>query len=116
MPGMNQLRKFSEDVTNLGNEVVRRQEKHETIPRVAFPENASEADDSEEFVFGLPEQSDTQTSATDSEGGDTAAGAGNNSSNQSEPEIDIDALLREARGESSQNADTDNAADSAIPD
>ena len=115
MPGMNQLKKFSEDVTNLGNEVVRRQEKHETIPRVAFPENASEADDSDEFVFGLPEQSDTQTTASDSEGG-AAAGAENDSSNQSEPEIDIDALLREARGESSQNAETDNAADSAVPD
>ena len=54
MPGMKQLKKFSDDITQLGNELIRRQEKGQTFPRVNFPAGISDADDSDDFVFGLP--------------------------------------------------------------
>jgi hypothetical protein len=62
MPGLNQLRKFAQDIDALGNEVNRRIEKSETLPVVELPTNISEEDDSEEFLFGLPEQQNTNAS------------------------------------------------------
>ena len=62
MPGLKQLKKFAQDIDALGNEANRRVEKSETLPIVDFPTNISEADDSEEFIFGLPEQSDSNAS------------------------------------------------------
>ena len=56
MPGLNQLKKFAHDIDILGNEVQRRTEKEETIPKVDFPADISDADDSDEFLLGLPEQ------------------------------------------------------------
>ena len=66
MPGLNQLKKFSEDVANLGNEISIRKERGEQPVQVALPVNISEADDSDDFVFGLPgTESDDQTSGDD---------------------------------------------------
>ena len=58
MPGLKQLQRFANDIDQLGNESSRRAEKNETLPKLEFPTNISEADDSEEFIFGLPIQKD----------------------------------------------------------
>ena len=56
MPGLDQLKQFSEDVANLGNELTIREEKGEPVVRVPFPVDISEEDDSDDFVFGMPLQ------------------------------------------------------------
>lgn len=115
MPGMKQLKKFSDDITQLGKELIRRQEKGETFPRVDFPAGISDADDSDDFVFGLP----LTTPAPGGEGGAEGAPASSDSADADssvddifasvasdsssgdgeEQEFDIEALLAEARGE-----------------
>lgn len=54
MPGLSQLKKFSEDIANLGNELTIREEKGESIIQVPLPTGISEEDDSEDFVLGMP--------------------------------------------------------------
>ena len=54
MPGLNQLKKFSEDVKNLGKELDIRKERGEVVSSVPLPEHISEADDSQDFVLGMP--------------------------------------------------------------
>jgi thioredoxin-like negative regulator of GroEL len=134
MPGMKQLKKFSDDITQLGNELIRRQEKGETLPRVNFPAGISDADDSDDFVFGLPiagqqpaggASGDAGEAGADASGGDSssissddilasAGGADGASASNTEEEFDIAALLAEARGEN-KNAGADQAP-SAMPD
>ena len=124
MPGMKQLKKFSDDITQLGNELIRRQEKGETFPRVNFPEGISDADDSDDFLFGLPvanqqgggSSSGNAGGAGDSAGAPAAGGgaddgespsaddiiasvSGSGNAGGEEEEFDIAALLAEARGE-----------------
>ncbi len=60
MPGINQLKKFSNDVTALGNETQIRQQKGETMPSIPMPENIPDKDDSYDFEFGLPEDDEGQ--------------------------------------------------------
>ena len=118
MPGMKQLKKFSDDITQLGNELIRRQEKGETLPRVNFPAGISDADDSDDFVFGLPiagqqpsggASGEAGEAGAEAAGGDSSsissddilAGGGSDgaSASNTEEEFDIAALLAEARGE-----------------
>lgn len=54
MPGLNQLKKFTSDIRNIGNEIKIRSERGEPIEQISLPSNISEADDSEDFIFGLP--------------------------------------------------------------
>ena len=62
MPGLNQLKKFSEDVKNLGKELDIRKERGEVVSSVPLPEHISEADDSQDFVLGMPlERGDVPT-------------------------------------------------------
>ena len=94
MPGLNQLKKFSADILQMGHEPERRRIKGEGLPRVTFPENASEADDSSQFLLGLPQEGDF-----------TAESAAATTSEDADEEIDIDALLANALGDQSpQNA------------
>ncbi|MBQ7881771.1 MAG: hypothetical protein IJ312_03565 [Treponema sp.] len=65
MPGLNQLRKFSNDIKNLGDEVKIRAQRGEKPAVVPLPEGISEADDSEDFVLGLPENNLEENSQTD---------------------------------------------------
>ena len=125
MPGMKQLKKFSDDITQLGNELVRRQEKGETLPRVNFPAGISDADDSDDFVFGLPVAGQQPSGGGSAEAGEAGAevsdgdspslssadilasgGADGASASDTEEEFDIAALLAEARGEN-KNAGAD---------
>ena len=128
MPGMKQLKKFSDDITQLGKELIRRQEKGETFPRVDFPAGISDADDSDDFVFGLP-ISNQHPSGGSSGGGESssssgadagddsssvadilAGASGGSDSGEEEQEFDIEALLAEARGETPKQADNASAA------
>ena len=54
MPGLQQLRQFSEDVKNLGDEVNVRAQRGERPNEVPLPQGISEADDSQDFLLGLP--------------------------------------------------------------
>lgn len=112
MPGLNQLKKFSADILKMGNEPERRRIKGEALPRVTFPANASEADDSNQFLLGLPQEGDVMADSADMPAGSEA-----------EEEIDIDALLANALGEQAAKAEAaapepaipEAAADSTIP-
>ena len=57
MPGLKQLEKFSADMLNLGNEKKIRAEQGEKPVVVPLPEGISEADDSDDFINGLPSDS-----------------------------------------------------------
>jgi len=54
MPGLNQLKNFVENLHSLGNEASVRSARGETLHTLPFPENATEADDKEDFLYGLP--------------------------------------------------------------
>ena len=94
MPGLSQLKKFAEEVEALGNEVKRREEKNEYLPKVPFPENASDVDDSDEFIFGLPEKKDD---ANENQNIDSSS---DNIENIDSP-IDIDEILAQGKEDSS---------------
>lgn len=105
MPGLNQLKKFSADILQMGKEPERRRIKGEALPRVIFPENASEADDSSQFVLGLPQEGDF-----------TSETAGATSSGDDDEEIDIDALLANALGEQAAGGAAVPADDAPAPE
>ena len=56
MPGLQQLKKFTETMRSLGNEEEIRSQKGEPIVSIPLPQNIPEADDSDDFKFGLPSQ------------------------------------------------------------
>ena len=66
MPGLNQLKQFVSDIKNVGDEVKIRTQRGEKPAVVPLPEGISEADDSEDFVLGLPEPA-AEEIAADSE-------------------------------------------------
>ncbi|MBP3367199.1 MAG: hypothetical protein J6K96_09495 [Treponema sp.] len=54
MPGLKQLQQFNSDILNLGDEVKIRAARGEKPVTIAIPKDASQADDSEDFIGGLP--------------------------------------------------------------
>lgn len=70
MPGLNQLKAFSLKVKDLGDEINIRAQRGEKPADLPFPEGISEADDSEDFVLGLPE---TKTDNDNASSDDSAA-------------------------------------------
>ncbi|WP_191017843.1 periplasmic flagellar collar protein FlcA [Treponema zioleckii] len=62
MPGLNQLRKFSNDIQKLGDEAKIRAKRGEIQPVVPFPQGISEDDDSDDFIVGIPEPKETDSS------------------------------------------------------
>ncbi|MCR5605889.1 MAG: tetratricopeptide repeat protein [Treponema sp.] len=63
MPGLNQLKQFSKDVLNLGNEEKVRAAMGEKPVIVPLPQGISEADDSQDFIDGMPENKDASNAA-----------------------------------------------------
>ncbi len=63
MPGLNQLKKFSDDVKDLGDESKIRLQRGEKPVVIPLPEGISEEDDSEDFVLGLPDQNNASENA-----------------------------------------------------
>ena len=97
MPGLNQLKKFAHDIDILGNEVQRRTEKEETIPKVDFPADISDADDSDEFLLGLPEQN--KESDSDANNGENLDLSSNPVLDEEIDNIDVEKLLAEVANE-----------------
>ena len=58
MPGLKQLTQFSEDMRAVGDEEKIRALRGEKVIPVALPQGISEADDSDDFIIGLPETKD----------------------------------------------------------
>jgi len=56
MPGLNQLKQFSEDIREVGDEVKIRAQRGERVPIIPLPQGISEADDSNDFIIGLPDK------------------------------------------------------------
>ncbi|WP_294428180.1 tetratricopeptide repeat protein [uncultured Treponema sp.] len=56
MPGLNQLKQFSEDIRELGDETRIRSLRGEKPVSVPLPEGISEDDDSDDFIIGIPEK------------------------------------------------------------
>jgi len=54
MPGLKQLKQFSQDVTALGNESSIRAERGEPFVTVPIPSDVPDIDDSDDFLLGLP--------------------------------------------------------------
>ena len=55
MPGLNQLKQFSDDIRSLGDEVKIRAQRGERPASVPLPKGISEADDSDDFIIGIPD-------------------------------------------------------------
>ena len=60
MPGLDQLKQFNSDVLALGSETEKRASRGEQIVRVPIPRTVKAIDDSEDFVFGMPEPEEGQ--------------------------------------------------------
>lgn len=56
MPGLKQLKKFTSDIQNIGDEVKIRSKRGEKVAKIPLPEGISEEDDSKDFILGLPEE------------------------------------------------------------
>lgn len=56
MPGYSQLKKLSETVLKLGNEIKLRAERGERAIPVLIPDTIEDIDDSQDFVLGMPEK------------------------------------------------------------
>ena len=55
MPGLSQLKKFSQNLLSIGDEVIIRSSRGEKPVRVKIPKDIVDTDDSEEFMLGMPE-------------------------------------------------------------
>ncbi|MDY2844074.1 MAG: tetratricopeptide repeat protein, partial [Treponema sp.] len=64
---LNQLKKFSEDIKDVGDETKIRAKRGEKSPKVPFPANISEDDDSDAFLLGMPDIHPEVKSDDDSE-------------------------------------------------
>ena len=105
MPGLNQLKKFTNDMLNIGDEVKIRAQRGEKPAVVPLPEGISEEDDSEDFVLGLPDSS--KDSQSDSASTDDILSAPDSSEQDSDTSdsFDLDSLLN------SQNTTADSMPD-----
>ena len=108
MPGLNQLKKFASDMRNVGDEVKIRAQRGEKPAVVSLPEGISEADDSEDFVLGLPEKMDAAPedaeSAVDSgeEKNDTDLGS---PAQENDAVPDLDSILNANASQSDDEPD-----------
>lgn len=108
MPGLNQLKKFASDMQNVGDEVKIRAQRGEKPAVVSLPEGISEADDSEDFVLGLPEKMDAAPEESESA---VDSGEENNEQSLSSPTQendaapDLDSLLNANASQSDDEPD-----------
>ncbi|HBD68272.1 MAG TPA: hypothetical protein DC014_03255, partial [Treponema sp.] len=65
MPGLSQLKQFSTDMMNLGNEVAIRAARGEKPAQYALPSTIEDVDDSDDFRLGLPELSEEEQQQAD---------------------------------------------------
>lgn len=55
MPGLSQLKKFSEDMLSLGNEPALRSARGERPVTVPIPKDVKDVNDSDDFIMGMPQ-------------------------------------------------------------
>ena len=67
MPGLNQLKAFSDDIQKLGDEEKIRRQRGEKISKIPLPQGISEADDSNDFIIGLPDGTESSSDAAKDE-------------------------------------------------
>ena len=120
MPGKKQLQQFSKDVLKIGDEVKVRASRGEKPAIFAIPEDIYEDDDSQDFVFGMPEKDDrnsadisenkSENKSADS-AGDFDFGVPDNSRNEGaavESVIpDLDSILNGGTAAKKPETDTD---------
>lgn len=113
MPGRNQLLRFIDDINPLGDELTVRRTRGDTIVEIQVPETISEKDDSDDFLYGMPEDSlDGVTSASD--GDETSASFDAladdvPSSASAGDDFDVDAFLKENLGDVNAAPNNENA-------
>ncbi len=61
MPGLNQLKKFSDDIKIVGDEEKIRAQRGERPASIPLPSGISEDDDSDDFIIGMPELPSTES-------------------------------------------------------
>ena len=55
MPGVSQLKQFSNDLLSLGDEITIRASRGESPVKYPIPKEVQDVNDSEDFVLGMPE-------------------------------------------------------------
>ena len=70
MPGKKQLRKFSDDVLKIGDEVKIRASRGEKPAVFPVPDDIPDVDDSQDFVLGMPDPEDESHAVPNSSDGD----------------------------------------------
>ena len=103
MPGLNQLKKFSEDMQAVGDEEKLRAQRGEKVIPLSLPQGIPEDDDSNDFILGIPEKHEEEEPAASEQS------ESNSLINTDEP-IDINNLDSLLVGTSSE-ADDDALAD-----
>ncbi len=73
MPSLENLKNFSQDISQVGDELQIRQQKGSTLPEVQIPPNVPLEDDSYDFEFGLPEPEADYELDGESEGSDESS-------------------------------------------
>ena len=112
MPGLNQLKKFSEDMKDIGDEAKIRAQRGEKSPKIPFPENISEDDDSDAFLLGMPEVAQDEAAAGSGENADSGSVFGDEEENPSSASD-----FENADNRLSDNSLPDNRdSDSQVPD
>lgn len=64
MPGLSQLKQFNADILDVGDETRIRGLRGEKPVRVPIPNTVQDINDAEDFVLGLPEDTDEQSAST----------------------------------------------------
>ena len=88
MPGLNQLKKFSEDIREIGDEVKIRAQRGEKVPVIPLPQGISEEDDSNDFIIGLPEKN----KSSDAQGEEDLGSVEDVLGGDSDSSVDLDDL------------------------
>ena len=100
MPGLNKIKQFYENIYTLGDELTVRRSRGDIIDQLAIPEGISEADDSEDFLYGIPvEQSAEEKTAEEAKKAES----------EESKNIDINALLNENIGGETETPSPDTA-------
>ncbi len=91
MPGLSQLKKFSNDLLSLGDEINLRAIRGEKPVKIEIPNDIEDKNDSEEFVLGMPViEAETEVSSADEDLSDLTAlvnpaAASNDKKGEAEP-------------------------------
>src|SRR5574344_525697 len=75
MPGLSQLKQFSTDILNLGDELKIRAARGEKPSTLPIPADIEDKDDSDDFVLGMPQLSENELEQADAAAAEEAKAA-----------------------------------------